>query len=653
MLKKIFFTVVALVLLACLSLIYITRDNAATHVALRDGNMPPLIPTYEFYANPRVAYGYAVSSGGTWVTHLQSGLKGLKRVVRKIDSSQLLAEFPSDAGHVRWHPVEPRLRFIWQGHDWEMDIFNPERENWKRISPVKLSGGWVKNSISTSADDREIVWGKSHPRETAHIWLVSQDGLDAEKVGEGNEDTAFWIFNEKKEPVVRVDSLGDDKRRYFFKSNKNWETLFDVSINDTFWPISDVHSDNTVLMISSRNRDKAALVSFNLETKTEAVVFSNPEADVGNPVYLTHHKIPDLIQQGGLSLEYHALTKTGEVFLQVLSEFEQPVSLGYIAPTASGRYVSVALSPGGKSFVYVLIDLQSGEWQELGEYYFRRYRDQLAKPLEVSFTARDGMQIPAVLTRASDLSVPTPFVVHIHGGPAGYVSREYEHFNQFLVNRGYGVLSVNFRGSTGFGKAFQAAGFRQFGRDMQNDITDAANWLVEKRYADPDALVAMGASYGGYSAALAMTQEPGLFDAAVVEIPMLDPEFQSKYHPGFWKEIGGWHRYFGDIENDDDLAMMREYSLLQRVDELHGPVLILAGLRDQVTAVQQVRDFEAAAKSAARDVTVHYFPEAGHGFRRWQDMFRRARLIEDFLAEHIGGRSGGYDVVEPLIRFVQ
>jgi dipeptidyl aminopeptidase/acylaminoacyl peptidase len=81
--------------------------------------------------------------------------------------------------------------------------------------------------------------------------------------------------------------------------------------------------------------------------------------------------------------------------------------------------------------------------------------------------------------------------------------------------------------------------------------------------------------------------------------------------------------------------------------------LILAGLRDQVTAVQQVRDFEAAAKSAARDVTVHYFPEAGHGFRRWQDMFRRARLIEDFLAEHIGGRSGGYDVVEPLIRFVQ
>ena len=248
---------------------------------------------------------------------------------------------------------------------------------------------------------------------------------------------------------------------------------------------------------------------------------------------------------------------------------------------------------------------------------------------------------------------PIPFVVYIHGGPAGQTDLGYGHGTQFLVNRGYGVLSVNFRGSTGFGKAFQAKGFREFGRAMQDDIADAAQWLVDEGMADKNALVAMGTSYGGYSAALAMTRDPELFNAAIVEFPMLDVEYQSKYHPGFWESgLDGWWRYFGKPDVPADLELMQTFSPSNLVEDLHGPILLIGGMRDEITSVQQAKDFEAAAVLAGKDIQAHYFPDAGHGVHTWRDRLRRARLLEDFLATQLGGRTGGFELVEQAPAFI-
>lgn len=312
-----------------------------------------------------------------------------------------------------------------------------------------------------------------------------------------------------------------------------------------------------------------------------------------------------------------------------------------------------ALSTQSKSFIFLLIDLQEKSYVTLGEYHFRRFKDRLVQEQPVTFPARDGLNIPAILTMPKGASGPIPFIVNIHGGPAGYSGLGYDHDTQFLANRGYGVLSVNFRGSIGFGKEFQAKGFREFGRAMQDDIADAALWLVDEGMADKDALVAMGSSYGGYAAVLAMTRDPDLFDAAIVEFPMLDVEFQSKYHPGFWESgIDGWWRYFGKPDTPTDLELMKTYSPSNLIDKLHGPILLIGGMRDQITAVQQAKDFEAAAVSAGKDIEAHYFPDAGHGVNNWRDRLRRARLLEDFLAAQVGGRTGGFEFVEKAPAFI-
>ena len=653
MLRKVFFGIVIVIVACAGTILFVTRNTAATHPVLASSDLPPLIPTRAFFADPRSESGFVASSDGAYTVSEKASVLGRSRVVREVSTGKQIAEFPVGMHSIRWHPSEPKLRFILDGHDWEADIFDPSPDNWVRTSPLQLSGGWVLNEFATRPDQSVLFWGRSNQSTPGHMWRVSQDGLDATKIAEGTAQTQYWVFDHKGEARLRVDSRDAATQSLLKKEGENWSEMLVLDLNDTFHPVGHIDKEGKFRLISSRGRDKAALVEFDITTTQETVIVENPDGDVARTTALTYDGPPDIIRVGFDTQERVALTERGQVFLDVLDEFPGPVTLGFTAATASGRYVAQAISAQSQSWLYLLIDLEQGDYQILDEYHFRRFKEHLVDGRVIRFAARDGLEIPAVLTMPENVSGPIPFVVHIHGGPAGVTSSGYNHGTQFLVNRGYGVLSVNFRGSTGFGKAFQAEGFKEFGRAMQDDITDAANWLVAQGLADTDALAVMGTSYGGYTAALAMTRDAGLFDAAIVEFPMLDVEFQSKYHPGFWNNgIAGWWRYFGQIDNPDDLALMRAYSPINRVADLHGPLLVLGGVRDQITAVQQVRDFEKAVQDAGKDAQFHYFSQAGHGVSHWRDHLQRARLLEDFLASHLGGRSGGFELVEMAPAFI-
>lgn len=655
MLRKMSVFFLVLAILAATGLVVLTRGSGPSHPGLRAADLPPLIPTRAFFADPRAAYGYVASADGKYVALDKGSLTGLKVVVRDVASGDEIAEFPHGLRGVRWHPTRPLLRFIHQGDDWEVDPWNADPENWRRISPQRLSGGWIKNRFATRADGRELTWGKVSNRELAGLWLVSQDGLEAERIARGTSETQYWVMEAQGDaPRVRVDSLDPATQRMFVRDGEDWHELLDIALEDSFWPLSDMRADGTFLARSARGRDRAALVNFDVATGEEVVVVENPVGDIGRVSSLGFDGQPDFVRLGTNGFDRVALSERGRISLDVIAEFGQPSIIGALSPTPSGRYVTVALSPGYRSYIYLLVDLEKGSYEKLGEYHFRRFADHLVGEETVRFLARDGLEIPAIMMKPKGISGPIPYVVEIHGGPASHVSMGYDHFKQFLVNRGYGVLSVNFRGSTGFGKTFQAKGYREFGRAMQDDIADAARWLIKEGHADADAIAVMGASYGGYASALAMTRDRGLFKAAIVEFPMLDIAFQSRYHPGFWEQgINGWWRYFGKPDVPEDLALMEEFSPSARIGDLHGPLMIIAGNRDQITAVQQVRDFEQAAAANGKNVTAHYFPQAGHGIVRWQDRLRRARLIEDFLSETIGGRTGGFELVEWAVDMVQ
>lgn len=297
-----------------------------------------------------------------------------------------------------------------------------------------------------------------------------------------------------------------------------------------------------------------------------------------------------------------------------------------------------------------MVDVRAGTHRVLEVDTFRRNNlAELADSEQVFIKARDGMTLPAILTRPKGVSSPLPTILYIHGGPAGHEVWAYDHGYQFLANRGYAVLAVNFRGSTGLGKGFQAAGFGQYGLKMQDDIVDAANWAIEQGVADPDAMAVMGGSYGGYAAAMAVVRDPDVFKAAIVEHAVLDVEYQMKNNPAIW----GLHRhkairYFGDPDKLSDLKEMRSRSPLNLVSQLKVPVLLVTGKMDHVVGFEQTEEFYDRAKSLGKEVEMLIFENEAHGVSNRHSQLRRAWAIEGFLAKHLQGRSGVIDYREKL-----
>ncbi|MEM7198043.1 MAG: hypothetical protein AAF352_06715, partial [Pseudomonadota bacterium] len=402
----------------------------------------------------------------------KASIRGTKPWVKDLTTGEYITDFPSDIHFIRWHPSKPLLRFIHNDVDWEVDPYAPEPENWQNINPVTLSGGWYKNQRPTNDDMHVTVWGRETSAANWDMWLVSQDGLEAEKIAFGNAKTNYWVFDQQNQPVLRLDVLNPSTERLYRKQNDSWIQIADIDVADDFYILDDVAPDGTVLARSARGRDKAALVSLDVMTGEETVLIDNPNADIGWPVKLGVTYQSDIVPMGVDTLDYAAITDRGQVFLDILSEFPQPITLGKTSPTASGRYLIQELSVQSQSFIHLLMNLDNKTYEVLSPFYFARYKEHLIQEQAVTFTARDGLEIPAILAMPEGAKDPIPFIVDIHGGPASYTPLGYNRDMQFLVNRGYGVLSVNFRGSKGFGKAFQTKGYKEFGRAISLQPTD-------------------------------------------------------------------------------------------------------------------------------------------------------------------------------------
>jgi len=399
----------------------------------------------------------------------------------------------------------------------------------------------------------------------------------------------------------------------------------------------------TLYLYDTRDRDKAALTAVDVATRRTRVLAENPAADVTRVVL---HRITRQPLAAGAMVDRRRWQAVEPSFAAVLKAIQSSTTgdIELMGLSADASRVMVQVQHDAASPEWIVYDRPTRRARPL--FKARRALDGLPlRPLEpVSFPARDGLKIQGYLTRPAPDAQNVPMVLVIHGGP--YLRDEWG-FNpthQWLANRGYAVLSINYRGSTGFGKAFVTAADHEWGGKMHDDLIAGVDWAVTRGLADPKRVGFYGGSYGGYAALTAATKTPEVF-ACIVDIFGIANllTFMAAIPPYWAPMFSVWKNRIADPDTEDGRAFLRERSPLTHIARAFRPILIAQGLED--VRVTRAESEQMVAALRQRNVPLIYvvFPDEGHGFSKPKNQIAFRAVTEAFLAKHLGGRAEPID----------
>jgi dipeptidyl aminopeptidase/acylaminoacyl peptidase len=380
------------------------------------------------------------------------------------------------------------------------------------------------------------------------------------------------------------------------------------------------------------------LAAIDMATRQSTILAADDEADIVRVSFSNRRPMAALAIKE--RAHWHAVDPSVEKDLAMLAG-HGPGDVDFASRSRGNRKLVVYFERDAASGEYVLLDREAGTVRPL--YIQHKALNEIPlRPLEpVSFAARDGLQLYGYLTRpatGADGGKP-PLVLVIHGGPYARDSWGFLPVHQWLANRGYAALSINYRGSTGYGKAFVTAADHEWGGKMHDDLIDGLDWALAQGYADPARIGFYGGSYGGYSALTAATKTPDRFNCIIDAFGISNLITFMATIPAYWMpSFSIWYNRLGDPKTEAGRAMLADRSPINHLDRATKPILIGQGLQDVRVVAAESEQMVAAL--TRRDVPVTYvtFADEGHGFVRPENRLAFTAVAEAFLANHLGGR---------------
>ena len=384
--------------------------------------------------------------------------------------------------------------------------------------------------------------------------------------------------------------------------------------------------------------DTTQLYTIYLKTREKKTLSHNPQVDLG-PVMIhpTEHHLQAVgynlhrleweILDGSIAEDLATLGRahSGEISVVSRDHADRNWLVAYTSDQDSVRY-----------YVYRR-DSQSAEYLFSNRPDLENYTLAPMKP--VTIPARDGLTLHSYLTLPEGMKVAgLPLVLNVHGGPWARDNWGYDPEAQWLANRGYAVLQVNYRGSVGFGKAFLNAGNREWGAKMHDDLLDSVAWAVDRGIADAEKVCIYGGSYGGYAALVGAAFTPDVFCCAVDIVGPSSILTLIESIPPYWAPLMDNFRIrVGDINNEKDFLKAR--SPLFKADSIRIPMLIAQGANDPRVKQAESEQIVEALRAKGKDVDYLLYPDEGHGFARPENRMAFYAAAEEFLARHLGGRA--------------
>jgi len=630
-----------LVLLVLALLIPISA--AAQTSAQTKAAMTPLIPMKDFFRNP-VKVAYSISPNGEYLAFMQPWEQRLNVFVEKIGSGQATRVTSAKARDIAGYAWKGDNRIVYiqdTGGDENFRLYavGIDGSNPKDLTPFEKVRAQIIDNLEQNGTEILVGLNKRNP-QIFDVYRINVNTGAMEMIAENPGNYTGWgtDWDGKLRIAITTDGVNSSVLVRNTETEK-FAPLVTTSFKETFAPLV-FTSDNKQLYVSTNiGRDKTAIVKYDVENKKELEkIYEHPEVDVTSLLSSRKRRVITGVSYTTDKSQYHFIDKQ-RADLQKDLERRLP---GYEVRLAGcNREEDKCLV---RSFTdrsrgaYYFYDLKAKDFRKLADISPWLNEQDMAPMKPIKYQSRDGLTINGYLTLPKGVAARNlPVVVNPHGGPWFRDQWGYNPEVQFLANRGYAVLQVNFRGSTGYGRKFWEASFKQWGKAMQNDITDGVQWLIKEGIADPKRVGIYGGSYGGYATLAGLTFTPDLYAAGVDYVGVANLFTFIKTIPPYWKPyLEMIYEMVGHPERDKDL--LTAASPVFHSAKIKVPLLIAQGANDP--RVNKAESDQMVEALKARGIEVPYIVKSneGHGFSNEENRFEFYRAMEDFLGKHLGGR---------------
>ncbi len=600
----------------------------------------PVIPMEDFFRDP-VKAGYRISPNGRMVIFRAPHMGRMNVFVQSLgDTSAMPVTNETDRSiyNAFWES-DDRIIFTKDlGGDENMHVLSvkPDGTGLVDHTPFEKVRSDVLDILEERPDELIITSNKRNP-QVFDVYLLNTSTGDLEMVAENPGNITGWITDHDGKIRAAVTSDGVNTSLLYRDTEKDkFKTVITTSFKETLSPVLFSFDNKNLYCLSDLGRDKAAIVEFDPNTAKEVkVIYENPEVDVAGLDYSKLRKV--------LTVAYFETDKMQKHFFDpAMKQIDEKIKIEIPAYEfrINGKskdeskllvYANSDRYFGG----YYLFDVKSGELTRLADFKPWLKEEDMAEMKPVNYKSRDGLTIHGYLTIPKGAAAENlPVVINPHGGPWARDSWGFNPEVQFLANRGYAVLQMNFRGSTGYGKKFWQASFKQWGRTMQDDISDGVKWLISQGIADPSRIAIYGASYGGYATLAGITLTPELYACAVDYVGVANMFTFMKTIPPYWEPL---RQMFYEMVGDPvkDSLMLAEVSPVFLVDKIRCPLFVAQGANDPRVNINESDQVVDSLRKMG--VTVEYMVKdnEGHGFYNQENQFDFYRAMEKFLGEHL------------------
>ena len=524
-------------------------------------------------------------------------------------------------------------------------------ENW-RLYDVNLVTGERRDLTPFEKIHAQII-GSSKRRPTEVLVGINADNPQLHDVYRldlvtgnlvkeiENPGYAGWLADEDLVVRCALAPLPDGSLDVLVRDSApaDWRTLLTIPAEDV--TSSDVVSfsgdGRSLVMISAAGADTGRLTRVDLATGATTVLAEDPEADVAGAVLDPDTRDPQIVMILKDRMTYVVLDPSVEDDLKAIRGLH-PGDPMFLGRDEADQTWLVGFTVDAGSLTFYMYDRPSKSGRLLFEARPALSSYTLAAMEPFSFTARDGLEIHGYVTFPPGQGRSSlPAVLDVHGGPQVRDSWGYNPEAQWFANRGYLCVQVNYRGSTGYGKAFVAAGDREWGGKMHDDLIDAVSYITGQGWADPSRVAIYGGSYGGYAALVGAAFTPGVFRCAVDIVGPSNLKTLLETIPPYWAPmIAQLYRRVGNPETDAEFLWSR--SPLSRARDIRIPLLIAQGANDPRVKQAESEQIVAALTEAGIEHEYLLFPDEGHGFAKPENRIRFYTAAERFLARYLGGR---------------